>query len=83
MGPYEHYAEAQSIADIIAGQGYSAAAENIRTAIAAGCTGTEIYMGLRFHLAPLVDAVALDEKTRLRIRMLHDAIDYALSPAQG
>lgn len=79
MGTLDHYSEARSIADAIERQGYATVAENIRTAISYGFSGTEIFMKLRFYLAPLTHAVALDEKTKSRIQMLHDVLDRALS----
>jgi hypothetical protein len=79
MGTLDHYTEAGSIADAIERQGFANVAENIRTAISQGFSGTEIFMKLRFYLAPLTHSVVLDEKTKFRIQMLHDALDRALS----
>lgn len=79
MSAYDFYAEARSIADRIATDGFTDQAEEMRRAIYAGSSGTEIFMQLRFYLTPLEKDNGVSPATRLRIAILIDKIDEALN----
>jgi hypothetical protein len=79
MSSYDHYAEAKSIADRIEAEGFPDQAVAVRNAIDEGRSGTEIFMQLRFYLAPLQGNTHIDPTTQSRIGMLIDKIDEALT----
>lgn len=77
MNAYEAHAEAKKIADLIEREGLNEPAMDLRSAVAQGVSGTEIFMKLRWFLAPLRSA-DLKPETSERIRRLHDYLDQAL-----
>ena len=79
MSNYDHYAEAKSIADHIEADGFHDQAAAVRSAIDEGSSGTEIFMQLRFYLAPLQANVQIDPSTRSRIAMLISKINETLA----
>ena len=75
----DYYAEARDIAQSLDNGGLSEDARGLRDAIAAGATGTEILMALRWHLQRIANAtLSLDFATREKIRDLTEAISSAL-----
>jgi hypothetical protein len=50
---YDHYAAVKTLADRLSAEGQSAWAGKLRDVMAAGATGTEIFMGLRWQLREL------------------------------
>jgi hypothetical protein len=74
---FDHYKEARSIADEIEVDGFPDQAANVRAAIEDGRSGTEILMQLRYYLSPIQEAV--DDQTRIRIKILIDKITEALT----
>lgn len=78
MNTYDHYEEAKKIAALLAAQGMSLESVQILDAIKDGKSGTEIFMILRFRLAPLLNAQGLSEDTKERMRVLHTKLDEAL-----
>jgi hypothetical protein len=67
----DYYAEAEAIAQILAGHGLSTEATSLRDAIESGSTATEILMALRWRLSELVRTGSLpDEFTENRTRKL-------------
>jgi hypothetical protein len=80
MTAYDHFAEANRIADSIEAEGFAEQAGQVRHAIAMGRSGTELFMQLRFYLAPLAGDVRVDPATRQQISTLVGNINEALSP---
>ena len=78
MNTYDHYEEAKEIAALLASEGKPSEAEQILDAIRNGKSGTEIFMILRFRLAPLLDAENVSIETKKRMRVLHGKLDDAL-----
>jgi hypothetical protein len=76
---YDHYKEARSIADQLEIDGFPDHAANVRAAIEDGRSGTEIFMQLRFYLSPIQEAEQVDDQTRIRIKILIDKINEALT----
>ena len=79
---YDHYAEAKGIAAELEKAEFTAAATNIRQAIAEGVSGTEIFMQLRFYLRPFVDAPGVSDETKARMRELYAKLDLGLSTGE-
>lgn len=79
MSSYDHYAVAKSIADQIEEEGFPEQAAAVRSAIDEGRSGTEIFMQLRFYLAPLQEGTQIDPEIQARISDLIDKINEALS----
>jgi hypothetical protein len=75
---YDHYMEARAIAETLQREGLASDAASIRRAIDTGVSGTEIFMQLRFLLAPLLAAPSVSQVTKARIRNLHLKLDEAL-----
>jgi hypothetical protein len=76
---YDHYREARSIADQIEVDGFPDQAANVRAAIEDGRSGTEIFMQLRFYLSHIQEAVKVDDQTQIRIKILIDEINEAMT----
>lgn len=79
MSSYDHYAEAKSIADNIEAAGFAVESAAVRDAIDKGRSGTEIFMQLRFYLAPLQGNAEIDPSTQSKIAILLDKINEALT----
>lgn len=76
---YDYYSEARAIADLLVQEGFEAEASKLRDALAAGATGTEILMALRWHLQSISKAdLRISTVTRTRARTLHAAVSAAL-----
>lgn len=74
------YPEARDISLSLAGQGLTDDAKALLTIIDGAATGTELLMGLRWHLDRIGSAPGLlDIETLRRIRQLHDEIDACLN----
>lgn len=70
------YAEAESIAKILANEGHVEAAESLIDAVASGSTASEILMALQFRLAALdLDGVLKSEFAISRVRRLIAALN--------
>jgi hypothetical protein len=76
---YDHYREARSIADQIEVDGFLDQAAKVRAALEDGRSGTEIFMQLRFYLSAIQQAAQVDDQTRIRIKILIDKINGALT----
>lgn len=75
----DHYAEARALAAKLAEQGYGIWSEQLTEKIAAGATGTEIVMGLRWVLAQLLqNEDELPANLREEARGLHRGLDRLL-----
>jgi len=73
------YAETESIAQALAGQGYAGEAKLIRDAVECGSTASEILMTLRYRLTELTaSAILLDGLTIARVRRLIAELDNRL-----
>jgi ABC-type branched-subunit amino acid transport system substrate-binding protein len=76
----DYYAETHAIAAALASEGLSSDAEALRDAIAAGSTGTEILMHVRWLLRQLDEANKTSSLvTKRKIRDVLAALDRALS----
>ena len=78
MDTYNHYAEAELIAENLVAQGLISEAENIRYVISEGRSGTEIFMQLKFYLKPLLNNTNIAVDTRSHIAVLVGKIEKAL-----
>jgi len=76
---YDHYAVARRLAAEVERQGLAEAARAIINIIDEGCSGTEIFMGLRFHLRPLASDLRLGSATRNEIDGLLAKLNDQLS----
>jgi len=75
----DHYAEARNLAAKLAERGYGSWSRRLTEVIAAGATGTEIVMGLRWTLAQLLETeAALPAGLREEATDLHGALDRLL-----
>jgi hypothetical protein len=79
MGSHDHFSKAKRIADRVEGEGFPDRAHEVRHAIDDGRSGTEIFMQLRFYLAPLKDDLKIDLNARAEIAVLLDKINEALT----
>ncbi|WP_124077656.1 hypothetical protein [Pigmentiphaga humi] len=79
MSGYDHYAEAKSIADSIEAKGFPDQAMAVRSAIDDGRSGIEIFMQLRFYLAPFEGNEKIDPTTQFRIAGLLSRVNEALN----
>jgi hypothetical protein len=77
---YDHYAAARAIADRLSVEGHSEWADKLKKVMADGATGTEIFMGLRFHLQLLKGSgVPMSVGTRWHVDYLLKELDSALN----
>jgi hypothetical protein len=75
----DYYAETRALAAKLTDQGYAGWSEQLTDEIAAGATGTEIVMGLRWVLAQLLqNEDGLPADLRLEARGLHQGLDRLL-----
>jgi hypothetical protein len=76
---HDHYAVAREIAGKLATEGFPERSQRILNAIAAGSTGTEILMALRWHLREMLRAdPGISPETRQRMSELLLQIDASL-----
>jgi hypothetical protein len=75
----DYYAETRDLANKLAEQGYGSWSQRLTDEMAAGATGTEIVMGLRWTLARLLETeAALPAGLREEAQGLHGALDRLL-----
>jgi hypothetical protein len=75
----DYYAEARALSAKLTEQGYGTWSEQLTDKIAAGATGTEIVMGLRWVLAQLLqNDDGLPADLREEARRLHQGLDRLL-----
>lgn len=74
----DYYGEARAIADELDASGHSATAADLRGAIEAGFTSTEILMALRWHLRNALAEECDLGGAREKMRSLEQGIDQAL-----
>lgn len=73
--PYE---EARTVADLLDVAGLRHHAEQLRSALVEGATGTEICMILRWRLANMAGDTAIPADLKGRILLLHGYLDRTL-----
>jgi hypothetical protein len=75
----DYYAEGRALAAALARLGHESYADQIHSAVAAGSTGGEALMALRWTLGRLLSVEPpLPQTTQDRARELHNAISEAL-----
>jgi hypothetical protein len=79
MSTYDQFREAGIIADKIEKDGFNQQAEEVRSAISNGRSGTEVFMQIRFYLSPLIKRDEINLSTRVQIKILVDNLNEALS----
>ncbi len=78
--PYDYYKVADEVCERLKSAGLESAAQRIKDAIAAGSTGTEILMALRFELnGVLEENTNLGADLKLQIQSLISHINGAVS----
>jgi hypothetical protein len=76
---YDHYAAARYIADRLIIEGQYEWSEKLKNVMADGATGSEIFMGLRYHLQQLKGCgVPISEETGRHVDYLMNELDRAL-----
>ena len=76
MSNFDHYAAARELISQLAQTGYATESAALTAAMEEGATGTEIFMGLRFHLAEIIKRVPLAGDSRtLASRLLAELND--------
>jgi hypothetical protein len=73
------YQEARAIADTLDGNGKHEYADQLRSALVEGATGTEIYMILRWRLANIANDTTITADVKKRMRLLQDYLDRTLA----
>ena len=77
---YDHYSVANSIADSLDVEGHADWAMQLKNVIAEGATGTEILMGLRWHLRRLKDSgLAISPSVQIQVDELLAELNKALA----
>lgn len=72
----DYYSQSAQLAQLLRESGFSDSAEELEGIIAAGCTSTEILMGIRHHLRAFIrKPLDLGAAVRNRINDLITAID--------
>lgn len=79
MNMDDPYQEARSIADSLYKAGLHEYAEQLRSALVEGATGTEIYMILCWRLANVANDPIIATDIKTRIRLLHDYLNRTLT----
>ena len=74
------YQEVSAIAGLLDKTGLRDHADQLRSALAEGVTGTEIYMILRWRLANIAQDLELPPELKNCLLLLHDYLDRALGP---
>lgn len=74
------YQEVRTLADLLDAAGLSDYAQQLRSALVEGATGTEIYMILRWRLANMAEDTAVPADLKARLLTLHGYLDRALGP---
>ena len=72
----EYYSEARRLGELLKNEGLLAESAKIEEAIVQGETGTEIMMGIRFHLKQAIPKAS--PATKVEIRALLSTITKAL-----
>ena len=81
MVNYDYYAVTDRITEQLAKAGYIDWKKRIDTAVAAGSTGTEILMSIRWNFRELLDSgIRLDKAVESQIIELNRKINEALKP---
>jgi hypothetical protein len=76
----DYYAEADQIIRALTAEGFTADANSLRDAIKGGSIGTEILMGVRWHLKQIFSANKITNlTTKRKIRELVAELDRVLS----
>ena len=78
MSNYDHYAAARDLTSSLEEEGYAADAAKLRSAIANGATGTEIFMELRFHLSEIIQRVPMTAQSWITASRLLAELNDAL-----
>ena len=79
MSHYDHYSVAKDIARRLAEAGHPDWKERLEDAMAAGATGTEICMALRWNLRNLLRSkIKIDTETRAQVNELISKLNSAL-----
>jgi hypothetical protein len=74
MNAFEHYMKVRELISRLEHEGLSAEAQDLRSVLEGGATGTEIFMGLRFHLSKIVEVKGLAAETRRLAQELSDRL---------
>jgi len=75
----DYYAEARGLASTLAEHGYGPWSQRLTDVIAAGATGGEIVMGLRWTLGQLLETEqALPAEPRAEAESLHNGLNRLL-----
>ncbi|WP_154671121.1 hypothetical protein [Paraburkholderia mimosarum] len=76
----EPYQETRTVADLLDAAGLNDYADQLRSALVEGATGTEIYMILHWRLANMAADAAVAPGLKARLLTLHGYLDRALGP---
>jgi hypothetical protein len=78
MSEYEHYKEAERLASLLVQEGAKEYADSLRSSMIEGCTGTEIFMGIKWNIKNILKLDHLFKETRNCARQLHKELNKAL-----
>jgi hypothetical protein len=66
MSNFDHYEAAQDLISCLEKDGFIEYASRLRSAMEDGATGTEILMGLRFHLSEIIRLLPVTGELQIR-----------------
>ena len=78
MNDFDCYVAARELASMLVSAGFADDARALGAAIEAGSTGTEILMGIRFHVADMARRLPLDAEAEDLARSIVSEIGKAL-----
>jgi hypothetical protein len=78
MSEYEHYKEAERLASLLVQEEAKEYADSLLNSMIEGCTGTEIFMGLKWNIKNILKLDQLSKETKKCARQLHKELNKVL-----